>query len=194
MSKGAMQPTDEELVASILEGEKELYGEIVRRYQGRLVNYVYRMLRDRQDAHDLAQDVFFKLFGALDRFDPRYRFSTWLFRVAQNAAIDRIRKRRLKVVSMHRNEPGEDGGDWDLPDDKPDPYQDSRNLERGIAIQAAIEDLPAEYRELIQLRHYAELSYDEIARLKEMPLGTVKNKLFRGRQMLKDQLADFLTD
>lgn len=188
-------PPDEELVASVLEGDVDLYGEIIGRYKGRLTNYLFRMLHNEEDAHDLAQEVFIKIYGALDRFDPRYRFSTWLFRVAQNAAIDRIRKRKLRLVSLHRPSDGEsDGGDWELPGDGRTPYQDARNVERGAAIREAIDALPWEYRELITLRHYGELSYDEIAKLKEMPLGTVKNKLFRGRQMLKEQLADYLTD
>ncbi|MEE8525398.1 MAG: sigma-70 family RNA polymerase sigma factor [Thermoanaerobaculia bacterium] len=190
-----MQTTDEQMVASILEGERDLFRDLVRRYQGRLVNYLFRMLRNEEDAHDLAQEVFFKIYEALDRFDPRYRFSTWLFRVAQNAAIDRIRKRRLRLVSIHRPADQEsDGGDWELPGDDPTPYQTARNVERGTAIREAIDRLPWEYRELITLRHYGELSYDEIAKLKEMPLGTVKNKLFRGRQMLKERLHDYLTD
>lgn len=190
-----MQLSDEELVARVLQGRLELFTTLVERYQGRLVNYLYRMLRNEQDAHDLAQEVFFKVYGALDRFDDRYRFSTWLFRVAQNAAIDRIRKRRLKLVSLHRPDDNEgDGGDWELPSPTPTPYQDARNVERGAAIHRAIEELPFEYRELITLRHYGELSYDEIATMKEMPLGTVKNKLFRGRQMLKEKLSEFLTD
>ncbi|MEM8963226.1 MAG: sigma-70 family RNA polymerase sigma factor [Acidobacteriota bacterium] len=184
--------TDEELVASILDGERDRFADLVRRYQGRLVNYLFRMLRNEADAHDLAQDVFFKIYEALDRFDDRYRFSTWLFRVAQNAAIDRIRKRRLKVVSIHRDD--EENGDWELPSGGPTPYHDSRNVERGQAIVAAIAQLPGEYRELIEMRHYGEMSYDDIATLKEMPLGTVKNKLFRGRQMLKEKLAEFLVD
>lgn len=190
-----MQPPDEELVESVLAGKVELFGDLIERYQGRLVNYLYRMLRNEDDAHDLAQEVFLKIYGALDRFDPRFRFSTWLFRVAQNAAIDQIRKRRLKMVSIHRpdDEDGE-GGDWELPGSDPSPYQDLRNLERGTAIQQAIADLPWEYQELITLRHYGELSYDEIATLKKMPLGTVKNKLFRGRQMLKEKLGEYLTD
>ena len=189
-----MQPSDEELIVSILDGETDLYAELIRRYQGRLVNYVYRILRNLEDAHDLTQDVFIKIYGALDRFDPKYRFSTWLFRVAQNAAIDVLRKRRLKLVSLNRDDGDGDGGDWDLPGDGPTPYQDARNIERGGAIRRAIDELPGEYKELISLRHYAELSYDEIAQMKEMPLGTVKNKLFRGRQMLKEKLADYLTD
>jgi RNA polymerase sigma-70 factor (ECF subfamily) len=195
MSRGATETTDEDLVASILEGGRDLYGDLVGRYQGRLVNYLFRMLRNEEDAHDLAQEVFLKIYEALDRFDPRYRFSTWLFRVAQNAAIDKIRKRKLRLVSIHRPANSEsEGGDWDLPGDGPTPYQDARNVERGAAIHEAIDRLPWEYKELITLRHYGELSYDEIARLKQMPLGTVKNKLFRGRQMLKAELQDYLTD
>lgn len=194
MSRSPVHPSDEELVASILAGRPDLFSDLVGRYQGRLVSYLHRMLRNEEDAHDLAQEVFVKIYGALDRFDPKYRFSTWLFRVAQNAAIDLIRKRRLKLVSIHRDDADGDGGDWELPGDNPTPYQDVRNVERGMAIRRAIDELPWEYKELITLRHYAELSYDEIAIMKEMPLGTVKNKLFRGRQMLKEQLSDYLTD
>ena len=189
------QPSDEQLIAAVLKGDRERFGELVERYQGRLVNYLYRLLRNLDEAHDLAQEVFFKVYRALNRYDPRYRFSTWLFRVAQNAAIDQIRRRRLKLVPIHRQEEGdEEGRDWDLPGPERGPYRHLRNRERGEAIQQAIDGLPWEYRELIVLRHYGELSYEEIAGVKGMPLGTVKNKLFRGRQMLKEKLADFLTD
>ncbi len=195
MSNGSPQPPDEELIAAILRGDQELFGDLVDRYQGRLVNYLYRLLRNLDEAHDLSQEVFFKIYKALDRYDPRYRFSTWLFRVAQNSAIDLLRKRRLKMVSMTVPDE-EDGGDrnWEFAGDDKDAYGDLRNRERGEAIQRAVEGLPWEYRELVLLRHFGELSYDEIANLKGMPLGTVKNKLFRGRQMLKATLADFLTD
>jgi RNA polymerase sigma-70 factor, ECF subfamily len=187
-------PSDEELVAAILRGERKLFGDLVGRYQRRLVNYLNRLLRNSEDAHDLAQEVFLKVYQALDRFDPRYRFSTWIFRVAQNAAIDQIRRQRLKLVSMTRESDEGEDRDWDFPSEDPTPYGDLRNRERGSAIETAIAGLPWEYRELILLRHYGELSYDEIATLKRLPLGTVKNKLFRGRQMLKEKLADFLTD
>jgi len=195
MTRGAEQPTDEALVSAILAGELERFGELVGRYQGRLVNYLFRLLRNLDEAHELAQEVFFKIYQALDRYDSQYRFSTWIFRVAQNAAIDHIRKRRLKLVPMHRQDDGgEEGRDWELPSPERGPYGDLRNQERGEAIQEAIDGLPWEYRELIVLRHFGELSYEEIARSKDMPLGTVKNKLFRGRQMLKEKLVGFLTD
>jgi RNA polymerase sigma-70 factor (ECF subfamily) len=194
MTRGTEQSSDEELVAAVLEGDRERFGDLIDRYQGRLVNYLFRLLRNADDAHDLAQEVLVKVYQVLDRYDPQYKFSTWLFRVAQNAAIDQIRRRRLKVVSLRQGDEEGEGRDWDLPSPERGPYGELRNRERGGAIQEAIEGLPWEYRELILLRHFGELPYEEIAKLKGMPLGTVKNKLFRGRQMLKEKLQDFLSD
>jgi RNA polymerase sigma-70 factor (ECF subfamily) len=186
---------DEELVAAVLKGDRERFADLVGRYQGRLVSYLYRLLRNVDEAHDLAQEVFLRVYQALDRFDPRYRFSTWLFRVAQNAAIDQIRRQRLKLVPMLREATAqEDARELEFPSASPSPYGELRNRERGEAIQEAVEALPWEYRELILLRHFGELSYEEIATLKRLPLGTVKNKLFRGRQMLKERLADYRAD
>jgi RNA polymerase sigma-70 factor (ECF subfamily) len=182
------------LVAAALRGEPDRFGDLVERYQGRLVNYLFRLLRNTDDAHELAQEVFLKVYQVLDRFDPQYKFSTWLFRVAQNAAIDQIRRRRLKLFSLQQEDAGGEVREWDIPSGERGPYGELRNQERGGAIQGAIDALPWEYRELILLRHFGELAYEEIAKLKDMPLGTVKNKLFRGRQMLKEKLADFLTD
>ncbi len=195
MSQETAPPSDEELVRAVLAGDRDRFGDLVDRYQSRLVNYLFRLLRNADDAHDLAQEVFLRVYQALDRYDPTYRFSTWIFRVAQNAAIDQIRKRRLKLVPLGRRSDGEgDLPDLDPQSDDRGPYGHLRNTERGEAIQEAVDALPWEYRELIVLRHYGELSYEEIAQLKRMPLGTVKNKLFRGRQILKERLQSFLTD
>jgi RNA polymerase sigma-70 factor (ECF subfamily) len=195
MTRPSDGSTDEQLVVVALRGDRDAFAQLVGRYESRLVNYLYRLVRSSEDAHDLAQEVFLKVYQALDRFDPQYRFSTWLFRVAQNAAIDQIRRQRLKLVSMTRENPeGGEERDWDFASGDPTPYGDLRNRERGSAIQQAVDALPWEYRELILLRHFGELSYEEIATLKKLPLGTVKNKLFRGRQMLKERLGDFLTD
>jgi RNA polymerase sigma-70 factor, ECF subfamily len=184
--------TDEELVRTVLGGDRERFAEIVERYQSRLVNYLFRLVRNSDDAHDLAQEVFVRVYQALDRFDPSYRFSTWLFRVAQNAAIDQIRRRRFRLVPIG---PVEDDGsgtprrEIELEDDQPSALDSLEQKEREAEVRAAIDTLPWEYRELILLRHYGELAYDEIAETKSMPLGTVKNKLFRARQMLKGRLG-----
>jgi RNA polymerase sigma-70 factor (ECF subfamily) len=185
--------TDEELVRTVLDGDRERFSELVGRYQSRLVNYLFRLVRNSDDAHDLAQEVFVRVYQALDRFDPSYRFSTWLFRVAQNAAIDQIRRRRFRMVPIG---PQEDDGSGnpqrgvELEDEGPSALDTMERKEREAEVRAAIETLPWEYRELIVLRHYGELAYDEIAETKSMPLGTVKNKLFRARQMLKSRLAE----
>src|SRR5215510_12194674 len=137
MTRGAELTTDEELVAAVLGGDRDRFGDLIERYQGRLVNYLFRLLRNADDAHDMAQEVFVKVYQVLDRFDPQYRFSTWLFREAQNAAIDQIRRRRLKLVSLHQEDEGGEARDWDLPSGDRGPYGELRNRERGDAIQEA---------------------------------------------------------
>src|SRR5215813_13997164 len=135
MTRGTEQPTDEDLVAAVLKGDRERFGDLIDRYQGRLVNYLFRLLRNADDAHDLAQEVFLKVYQVLDRFDPQYKFSTWLFRVAQNAAIDQIRRRRLKLFSLQQEDASGEAREWDLPSPERGPYGELRNQERGDAIQ-----------------------------------------------------------
>ncbi len=190
MSVEPLDPTDEALVRSVLSGDRDRFELLVERYQTRLVNYLYRMVRNLEEAHDLTQEVFIRVYQALDRYDSQYRFSTWLFRVAQNAAIDVIRKRRIQLVPLTRraDEGSESTVDLELPDGQPSALDTLQGRELDASIRSAIDALPWEYRELILLRHYGELAYEEIAEVKAMPLGTVKNKLFRARQMLKQQL------
>ena len=183
--------SDESLVAAVLSGDDDLFGLLVRRYQTRVHAHVARMMGHREDALDLTQEIFLKVYQALSRFNPEYKFSTWLFRIAGNAAIDHLRKKRPKTVPLEVPDPEGAGrvssGEYSSAD--LDPYGMLRNLERGQAISEAIADLPVEFRELIALRHFAGLSYEEIAEVKRMPLGTVKNKLFRARAVLKERLA-----
>ena len=188
----APDPSDEALVALATDGNERAFEQLVERYQGRLVNFLYRKVGNREAAHDLAQEVFIKVYGALDRFDDRYKFSTWMFRIGQNAAIDSLRRRRIQTVQPVWEDDSGERREHDFESEGPDPYDTSRNLERQRAIRSAIDGLPDEYRELIEMRHYAELSYAEIAELTGLPLGTVKNKLFRGRNLLKEVLAEYL--
>jgi len=185
---------DDEVVRRVLSGEEDLFRVLIRRYQTRILGYVARMVGSREDALDLSQEVFIKVFAALERYDPRYKFSTWLFRIAGNAAIDHLRKRRPRTVSLEGADPGVGGvSSTEYRSQDLDPYGQLRNVERGEAISRAIEALPAEFRELITLRHFVGLSYEQIAEVKDMPLGTVKNKLFRARAVLKERLAGELS-
>jgi RNA polymerase sigma-70 factor (ECF subfamily) len=186
-------PADEDLVGRILAGEEDLFGVLVRRYQSRVLAHVARMVGSREDALDLSQEIFLKVFGALDRYNPEYKFSTWVFRIAGNAAIDHLRKRRPRTVPLESRDSEGRVSSFEYKSHDMDPYSELRNMERGSAIARAIAALPAEFRELITLRHFGGLSYEQIARAKQMPLGTVKNKLFRARAVLKDRLSGELS-
>jgi RNA polymerase sigma-70 factor (ECF subfamily) len=187
------QLDDRSLVERILGGERDLFTVLVSRYEKRIINYVYRITHRYEEAHDLAQEIFVKVYLALDRYDPKYQFSTWLFRIAQNSAIDALRKKSISEVPLARPAEEEPGTkEREFADDGVSPYRALKNKQLSAAIDEAVGNLPADYRELIQLRHFAELSYEEIASMKKLPLGTVKNKLFRARNLLKDALGSFV--
>ncbi len=186
------QLDDRALVARVLGGDRDRFTELVRRYEKRVVNYVFRIIHRYEDAHDLAQDIFVKVYLALDRYDPKYQFSTWLFRIAQNASIDALRKKSVTEVPMARPADDESQKEREFADGGISPYRALKNKQLGKAIEKAVANLPPDYRELIQLRHFAELSYEEIAAMKKLPLGTVKNKLFRARNLLKTELDQFV--
>ena len=186
------QLDDRALVARILEGDRDRFAQLVQRYQKRLINYVYRITHRYEDAHDLAQEIFVKVYVALDRYDPKYQFSTWLFRIAQNSAIDALRKKAVTEVSISAKPGDDDTKEREFPDTGVSPYRALNNKQMADAIDTAVRSLPSDYRELIQLRHFAELSYEEIASMKKLPLGTVKNKLFRARNLLKVELEGFM--
>jgi RNA polymerase sigma-70 factor (ECF subfamily) len=187
------QLDDRALVARILRGEHDRFTDLVRRYQKRVINYVYRITHRYEEAHDLTQEIFVKVYVALDRYDPKYQFSTWLFRIAQNSAIDALRKKSVIEVPIARPATEDSNQkEREFAYHGVSPYRALKNKQLSAAIDRAVRDLPPDYRELIQLRHFAELSYEEIATMKKLPLGTVKNKLFRARNLLKDVLSEFL--
>jgi RNA polymerase sigma-70 factor (ECF subfamily) len=186
--------SDERLVARALEGDRSAFEALVRRHQTPLVNHLYRLIGSRDAALDLAQDVFIKVYTSLASFDPRYRFTTWLYRIASNCAIDQLRRKQIPTFSL---EPA--FGDLDTPDAEsrlagsgPDPDQVLRLRELQGRLDTAIQALPPAYRELILLRHRQHCRYDEIARITRLPIGTVKNRIFRAREILRESLADLL--
>ena len=189
------QLDDRALVARILAGDRDRFTDLVKRYESRVINYVYRITRRYEEAHDLAQEIFVKVFLALDRYDPKYQFSTWLFRIAQNSAIDALRKKSIIEVPIARPSTDEENPrEREFADGGVSPYRAMSNKQLASAIETAVANLPSDYRELIQLRHYAELSYEEIATMKKLPLGTVKNKLFRARNLLKETLDSYMEE
>lgn len=183
---------DERLVELSLDGDEDAFGILVRRYQRRLTAFLGQLVGDLELARELSQEAFVRAWSALERFDPRYRFSTWLFRIAHNLGIDQLRRRRLQTVSLYRTDSEGDEVEVVVPDADKDPLGHLENHALASELRQVIDGLRPEYRELILLRHFAGLSYQEIAEFKGMPLGTVKNKLFRAHSVLRKALAVFL--
>jgi RNA polymerase sigma-70 factor (ECF subfamily) len=175
-----------------LDGDDRAFASLVRRYQRRLTAFLAQLVGDSDLARELSQEAFIRAWSALDRFDPKYRFSTWLFRIAHNLGIDQLRRRRLHTVSLYRRDGDGEEVEVVVPDLEKDPLGHCENQELARHIRGAIEELRPEYRELVLLRHFGGLSYQEIAEFKEMPLGTVKNKLFRAHSVLRKALQEFL--
>jgi RNA polymerase sigma-70 factor (ECF subfamily) len=191
-----MDVDDRAIVEAVLNGHQHRYADLVQRYQSQIVNYVCRMLGNYEDAVDLSQDIFLKAYSALATYQPRYPFAAWLFRIARNAAIDELRRRRVPTVSLDAPLEFEDGtGEREVASLGPGPETLYLEGEFEDRISAAVQSLPEKYREPIVLRHAAELSYEEIAEALELPIGTVKTRIFRAREALRRSLTDlFETD
>lgn len=188
--------SDEQLVEAALRGERKPFEQLVRRHQRPLVSHIFRHTGQREVALDLAQEVFLKVYLSLSTFDPRYRFTTWLYRIASNCAIDHLRKKRPQTCSLNpdsRDESAE-GPERALAGTDPSPDEMLRFRELQGRLETAIRALPCDYRQLILLRHRQHCRYDEIARITRLPLGTVKNRIFRAREMLRHDLADLLSN
>ena len=184
--------SDERLVELSLEGDEDAFGILVQRYQRRLAAFLSQLVGDMELARELSQEAFVRAWSALERFDPRYRFSTWLFRIAHNLGIDQLRRRRLQTTPLYRTDSEGEEVEVVVPDLDKDPLGHLENRALASELRQIIDDLRPEYRELVLLRHFAGLSYQEIADFTEMPLGTVKNKLFRAHSVLRRALTDFL--
>ena len=186
------QLSDERLVELSLDGDEGAFGVLVRRYQRRLTAFLSQLVGDIELARELSQEAFVRAWSALERFNPKYRFSTWLFRIAHNLGIDQLRRRRLKTTPLYRTDSEGDEVEVVVADLDKDPLGHLENRALASELREVIDGLRPEYRELVLLRHFGGLSYQEIADFTEMPLGTVKNKLFRAHSVLRKALTDFL--
>jgi len=185
-----LQRTDEQIVASIVSGNGSDFELLVRRHQGAVYSFLIRMLHDTEEALDLTQEVFLKVFCSLERFDPRFRFTTWMYRIASNAAIDHIRKRRPGMtVSLDAPASDDPGSVREVAGDGPGPDEFLQARETQDHLEDALAALPNDYRQVLLLRHQGERRYDEIARITGLPIGTVKNRIFRAREMLKKAIS-----
>ncbi len=190
----ARLPSDETLVEDCLAGRPPAFEELVRRHQRGLINYLYRLTGSRDAAMDLAQDAFLKVYQALGSFNPEYRFSTWLYRIATNCAMDSLRRRHVPTAPLQEGGPDLQGRGpiRAIATGDPSPHEALRFHELQARLEKAIGALPPRYRQLLLLRHRQHCRYDEIARITRLPIGTVKNRIFRARELLRLDLADLL--
>src|SRR5256885_8562007 len=179
---------DGELVQTAVAGREASFEELVRRYQRPIAAYVYRMVGDYDSALDLTQEVFIKVYNSLDRYRSEFKFSTWIYKIAHNAAIDHLRRHAVREQALMGSVEGECREV--AIESRLTPEQESERKERRSEIESVVQLLQASYRELIVLRHSHDLSYDEIAEVTGLPLGTVKNRLFRARETMRDLLVE----
>jgi len=171
-------------------GEEDAFLEILARYRTPIYNLCWRMTRNDEDARDLAQEVFIKVFTLLDRFDEQYAFSSWLFRIATNHCIDHLRRQRLRFLSIERDGGSDDEeAEMQIPTPTPEPDVLLERQEALERLEEVISELPPHYRVITLLRHDQQLSYEEIAESLRLPLGTVKARIHRARNMIQQLLA-----
>ncbi|WP_162419024.1 RNA polymerase sigma factor [Cyclobacterium roseum] len=171
---------------AVREKDQQAYASLMKRYKKAVYFMILKMIRDADDAEDLTMEAFAKAFRNLHKFKKDYTFSTWLFRIATNNAIDFIRKKKLKTMSLN-NTMTDDGGNSvtiDIEDDDNNPQDEYIKSQRKEMVRLFVSKLPAKYRKLVKLRYFNELSYDEIAAELGKPLGTVKAQLHRSRELL----------
>ena len=193
-SVSAKRESDHQLIEATKRGDEDAFAEIVNRYRNPLTNYIFRMLNDYEEAVDLTQETFVRVYFAIERYHTEYAFSTYIYRIATNLAISEIRKKRrrklLSLTSFFQSEEGE-AQEFHPPDTKSLPDEDLVEDERSRTIRKAIAALPDKYRAPIILREIQELSYEEIAQILGLGLGTTKSRISRARALLRDKLSHY---
>jgi RNA polymerase sigma-70 factor (ECF subfamily) len=192
--QGLRNASDQDVVVAARNGVEAAYRELVRRYERPVFSLIYRMVRNREQAEDLSQETFIKVLNALGSYRPEYKFSSWVFKIANNAAIDHLRKRELDTLSLegspHADTPEKLEATALQIGEKAESALDAvANKELGGEIERAIAKLRPEYRTCILLRHVEGRAYEEIAEMLDLPLGTVKTYIHRARNELRIALA-----
>ena len=186
---------DADVAALAKEGREPAFRELVRRYERPVFSLIFRMVRDREMAEDLAQDTFIKVLNNIDRYRPEFKLSSWLFKIANNVTIDHLRKRQLATVSLDGSPHAQTAAEaqatsLDVQSRGESALEAIESRELGSAIELAIGKLRPEYRSCILLRHVEGRSYEEIAATLDLPLGTVKTYIHRARHELREALED----
>lgn len=182
---------DDVLVKKAIGGNENAYAKLVDKYERALYFHILKMIKNREQVEDLVQETFVKAFDNLNTYSTNFAFSTWLYRIATNHTIDYLRKKKLKTLSIDEPMKTKDGEmEMQLPDESASTDRNIIRKQRQKIVRNAISDLPEKYRKVIELRHMEEKSYQEIADVLDLPLGTVKAHIFRARELLYKALKD----
>lgn len=189
--------SDHQILEKVRGGDDAAFGEIISRYKNPITNFLYRFLNDYEEAVDLAQETFVRVYFALDRYHTNYAFSTYIYRIASNLAISELRKRRrrsvLSLTGLFQSD-DENTTEFQPPDTRPLPDHDLVECEQSRVIAKAITTLPPKYRIPIILRDVEGRSYEEVAELMGLGLGTTKSRISRGRGLLREKLIGYLDE
>lgn len=177
---------------AVNENDEQAFAMLMERYRKPVYHMILKMVRNVDDAEDLTIEAFTKAFKNLYKFKKDYTFSTWLFRIATNNSIDFIRKKKLDTMSLNTSYQDESGANMtiDVKDKNLNPQEEAIKAQKIELIQLFVTKLPAKYQRLVRLRYFNELSYEEIAKELEAPLGTVKAQLHRARELLYDLIRN----
>jgi RNA polymerase sigma-70 factor (ECF subfamily) len=183
---------DRILVSAAKSGDQKAFEDLMKKYRKSVYYMLLKMVYNPDDAEDLTQEAFAKAFTSLHKFDSKFAFSTWLFRIATNNCIDFIRKKKLLTYSI--DQPVDEDSDRpffiDIRDKNYNPNEEMIHSQRSQIIHEAVEKLPQRYKILVQMRYFDEKAYEELAEELNLPLGTVKAQLHRARELLNELLAN----
>ncbi|MEN8222127.1 MAG: sigma-70 family RNA polymerase sigma factor [Acidobacteriota bacterium] len=179
---------DQSLIKDILKGDKRSFEKLMKKYNRRIYNFIYRMIRDEESSIELSQEFFIKIYTVMYKYNFQYKFSTWAYRICYNLVIDHIRKNQVKIDSLD----GKDIKQKQILDHTGTQLKDGyHNLEKEeikTIVWDVVDTIPVKYRELILLRYMQGLKYDEIAEFTDLPVGTVKNRIFKAKEILKMEM------
>ena len=182
---------DLKVIESCLLGNTQMFSRLIDSYKNMVYNLAYRMSNNSQEAEDISQEAFLRAYQSLSRFNPSYKFSTWIYQITLNIIRDRFKKKELNYVSLDAPVETDDSEFYSQPADLTNNPEEIVTQKENIqAIQKAIYSLPLKYREIVVLRHLQDLSYIEIANILKLPTGTVKVRLYRAREQLRKILEN----
>lgn len=182
---------EEVIIAQALKGDQKAYAQLVDKHRQAIHHIIRRIVHNEEATRDLVQETFMKAFASLSSYRSEYRFSTWLYKIAANSSIDFLRKKRIQALSLDRPvETGEGAMEIEVADHSNNPERELERKQQRFSIEEAIDSLPDKYREVIIYRHREDKSYEEIADSLNIPVGTVKARIFRARELLKKRLRN----